>query len=332
MARSRKQRKGRGGLSARGLLVVILALCLVGALGYVWYNAQSQSERVRIARGFAASIESMRESEKLPISTLLWLDGMMEKLPGVMPEPVSVQNFDVVNNLAYAGFPDLATKDKATRRITILQNSAYAVGYDEDLRAPLWSAFRLFKVPTTQAPPRPDGFITDKRSKARVTTDDYRGSGFDRGHLAPSYGIGLCYGAEAQKETFLLTNIIAQDPTLNRGVWAALERRKATRIAYRLGEVWVIMGPIFTSNPPRRLDSGIAIPDKMFCVLLDARLDGSVRTLALVMPNDGRVSPPLSRYIVTVDEVEALTGLDFFAALPDTEEAAIEAMKSAVMW
>lgn len=313
---------------------MVLMLCLAGALAYVWYSAQSQNEQIRIARGVAAAIEPLRESEKLPRPVLLWLDGMMEKLPGVIPPPIPVEDFDAASNLAYAGFPRLVAKNnnEAERKITILQNAAYAVGYDEELRAPLWSAFRLFKVPTTQAPPRPDGFVSDRRSRARVTTDDYRGSGYDRGHLAPSYGIGLCYGAEAQRETFLLTNIIAQNPDLNRGPWAALERRKATRIAYRLGEVWAIVGPVFTSAPPRRLESGIAIPDKVYCLLLDTRLDGSIRALALITPNDSSVTPPLSRYIVSVDDLEALTGLDFFAELPDVAEAEIEAMKPQFLW
>lgn len=333
MARSRKRKpKATGRIPARALLALFLAACLLGAISYAWYHFQSESEQERITLGIARGIDPLRDSDRLPRPVLMWLDGLIEKLPGAAVTPIHVSGFAPISNQAYAGFPKWADTQTQPPHITILQNAAYTVGYDEDLQAPRWSAFRLFKVPTIQAPPRPDGFLSDRRSKARVVTDDYRGSGFDRGHLAPSYGIGLCYGAEAQKETFLLTNIIAQNPDLNRGPWAALERRKATRIAFRLGEVWAIVGPVFTRQPPERLSSGIAVPDQLFCLLLDTRRDGSLRALALVMPNDSSVSLPLNRYLVSVDELEALTNFDFFAALPDPVEAAVEASTPLFIW
>lgn len=91
----------------------------------------------------------------------------------------------------------------------------------------------------------------DKRTAARVEPDDYTRSGYDRGHMAPNYGIATRFGRQAQEETFLMSNISPQKHGLNAGVWKTLEQRIATNYPGRFGEVWVLAGPVFAARPER---------------------------------------------------------------------------------
>ncbi|MFC1467798.1 DNA/RNA non-specific endonuclease, partial [Verrucomicrobiota bacterium] len=106
----------------------------------------------------------------------------------------------------YGGRPK--QKLTALHRATLLKNSGYTVGYSDHFELPLWSAYRVFNVPKLESGKRPSRFTTDTRTKARVSHNDYTRSGFDRGHMAPNYAIATRYGRTAQKETFLMSNII----------------------------------------------------------------------------------------------------------------------------
>lgn len=159
---------------------------------------------------------------------------------------------------------------------------------------------------------------------------DYSGSGYDRGHLAPNYAIATRLGRAAQEETFLMSNIIPQKHALNAGLWKDLELRAATNYPARFREVWVMAGPVFGANP-RRLRGGVAVPESCWMVLLDEH-EGRVRTQAFLFPQDAAPDGSLARHLTSIDHIEQATGLDLFPELPDAAEAAIEARIADSVW
>jgi len=131
-------------------------------------------------------------------------------------------------DFAYGGFP--AQGMKIFGRVNVLENRGYVTGYSESMRNPMWVTYRIFDVPKLEQRvigPRKSRFAVDTRTKAQVSHNDYTHSGYDRGHMAPNYGIATRYGREAQLETFLMSNVIAQNSLVNRHLWKDLEMRVA---------------------------------------------------------------------------------------------------------
>jgi len=112
----------------------------------------------------------------------------------------------------YGGLPNASNYGHP---VIVLTNAAYLSGYCEARRNPAWVAFSVGSISIGSTAKRPSKFTTDTRTRS-ATHDDYTGSGFDRGHMAPNYAIGTRYGHEAQRETFLMSNISPQAPDLNR--------------------------------------------------------------------------------------------------------------------
>lgn len=226
----------------------------------------------------------------------------------------------------YGGLP------RGPEQLRLLVNRGYVVGYDEGRRNPAWAAYRLFRVDDPPDVPRPSSsaFKMDHRTEAKVKPTDYVRSGYDRGHMAPSYGIGTHYGAEAQLETFLMSNVAPQMPTLNRRVWARLERILARDYANRLEEVWVIIGPIYADQPPS-LPSGVTVPKAFFKIIIDEQ-HGTPRALAFVVPQNVAGSESLEAFLVSINSIEDATGLDFLSDLEDAIEEQIEAATPAELW
>jgi endonuclease G len=206
---------------------------------------------------------------------------------------------------------------------TTLKNSAYIVGYSESRKDPLWSAHRVIHMDHPFLLERPKGeFLTDMRTEARVTHHDFTGSGFDRGHMSPNSAIAHCYGAEAQKETFLLSNICPQAPALNQKVWEKLEMATMS-YADEYNEVWVVCGPIFADlngGATRTLRSGIAVPTSFYKILIEDS-SGSPRVFSVIMPQTVKGNELPQQYVTSIREIENETQLEVLTKLdPATRE------------
>lgn len=218
----------------------------------------------------------------------------------------------------------------------VLRNDGFMVGYSELRGNPLWVIYHLTPI-AADAPrlKRPQRFDNDWRSLARIGHDDYSGSGFDRGHLAPNYAISRLYGHSGQLDTFRMTNITPQRPDLNRKVWQRLEEVEADSFAPRFGSVWVTTGPIFDHDVARLKSSAqVEIPDacyKIYAVPAEVN-GGRPLLLALLMPQGVQGNERLDSFVTTVDQVEALTGFDFFSELPDELEESLESRSEASAW
>ncbi len=234
----------------------------------------------------------------------------------LQPEPLPV----------YGGIPSSQSP------LNILRNDAYWVGYSEEKRTPLWAAYRLFdSPPAVSTIERAESFLPDFRTSARITSDFYTNSGYDRGHLASNYSIAKCFGDAAQKQTFLMSNVVPQRHALNAGIWKSLEKKEIDTYAPRCQTIWVIAGPIYPSVAARTIPSGLPIPEAFFKIILDD-VDGRLRAMAFIFPHDMEKGVALKNCLVSIDEIEQRTGLDFFPELPKDVQTALESPVSTKIW
>ncbi len=228
----------------------------------------------------------------------------------------------------YGGNPSQGLK--LFDRVTLLENESYTVGYSESMKNPLWVAYRVFDVPSLDSGKRPSSFRIDRRTEAKVPGSAFRGTGYDRGHMAPNHAIATRYGVDGQWETFMMSNIVPQPPRVNRYIWKDLEARVSRRYGRYFGEVWVVTGPVF-AEPVERLGSGVAIPSGYYKVLADESGD-ELRVLAFMVESD---CPPYTRIksrLVSVDELEVRTGLNFFPKLSKEAQVELEAQPAGRLW
>ncbi len=242
------------------------------------------------------------------------------------PPQSSEQTLEQVDrDKAYAGFP----KPAGDAYVRILQNRAYVVGYSEERKNPLWVAYKLVPQHLPINYKRPKSFNTDTRTLARVRDSDYRNSGYQRGHMAPNSPIADCFGPEAQKETFLLSNITPQTPALNEKVWENMERAEATR--YSKNEpVWIICGPMFSARP-NTLKNGVQIADDFYRIVVRERAN-KPEVMAFDVPQTVAGDEPPSQFLTSVRAIEKKSQLDFMWELPDDVENKVETQKTGKVW
>ena len=209
----------------------------------------------------------------------------------------------------------------------VLRNDGFMLGWSDLRGNALWVTYRLTPPPAHgRRLPRPERFSADWRALGLIDHDAYTRSGYDRGHLAPNHAIARLYGRGAQLATFRMTNISPQRSDLNQRLWQRLEQYEFDQLTARYGEVWVTTGPVFTGERKRlRSHPLVEIPDAFYKLFAVTEADGSPRLFAFLVPQQVRGDEPLARYVVSVDDVEKLTGLDFFHVLEDPLEDRLEA-------
>ena len=231
----------------------------------------------------------------------------------------------------------------------ILVNRTYVIGYGEARMNPLWVCYRIYGVLQTGSAPD-HGWRIDGRTEARVSDRDYTHTGYQRGHMAPRSAMYHCYGADAVYDTFQLSNACPQLAEFNNGPWGDLEDRIRSNYALLFEEVWVIAGPIFDDTNGQEYltkdaehcsspQKPVQIPDAFYKIIIDV-LDGEIRTLAFIMDHSegygygegNSIVARLSGFLVSIDEIEARTGLDFLWDLEDTVEDALESVAANAMW
>ena len=202
---------------------------------------------------------------------------------------------------------------------------------DECLAVPEWVAYELRRTPPGlgEAPERPAWTTDDELHALGIAPNDdsYRGSGYSRGHMCmKSHAHRI--GDNADRETHTLLNACPQLQSMNNGAWKAVEELTGLW-ADRYGTVWIVCGPVFFSNQPRRVigDVGevpVAIPEAFFKVVVRENGEGlSVLSFLIPMEGDetiGRSTAPVTPYLTSVDVIEALTGLDLLTDAPGAED------------
>lgn len=231
-------------------------------------------------------------------------------------------------SITFAGCPRRVSAPSPSD-IRILKRGEFIIGWSDSLRHAVWCAYHVkpeVRFPDGKRP----SFLVDRSVPAAPLPEDYTKSGYDRGHMVPNHAIISRYGEEARRETFRMTNIAPQTAALNRGVWRDFEHRIADLWTAKYGEVWVIVGALPSSHG-HRMRSGVDIPEAFYQVVI-AQEGLDVRALAVLIPQTIEWDAWAARHIISIDELEELTGLDFNPDLPSFIQDPLEAETPTRLW
>lgn len=210
----------------------------------------------------------------------------------------------------------------------ILRRKAYAVSYNKETRCPNWVAWHLTAEHADGSLKRHNSFREDEDvPRPRATLDDYKRSGWSRGHMCPA-GDNK-WDEQAMEESFLLTNVCPQDERLNSGVWNRIEM-DCRQWAKKYGEVFIVCGPVLLKREHETIGKNrVVVPEAFFKVVLCMK-DKPKAIGFVIRNNEGKKKRDM--FVNSVDEVERITGYDFFPALPDEVENVIEAKADIKEW
>ena len=239
--------------------------------------------------------------------------------------------------------PAGATNEKA------LHQAEYVINYDADLRVPTWVAYRLRDVDVNADRERTECFRRDLRltDDDAAFCEDYEEPIFDRGHMVPN--ADMTRSESAMINTYMFTNMVPQPEKFNRVIWARLEGyvRDWARLK---GTIYVVTGAVFDrdDNDKRDKDSDahlvdprkrVAVPSHFYKIILFERPNTFIEALAIMLPNvnesptgKARSDTYLNQHIVSINEIEKVTGIDFFRGLQDSKEVAVEKAKAERIW
>ena len=241
--------------------------------------------------------------------------------PVTDPRPVVAGSSDPVADLERIAIP---ANDGG-----LTLHTGYTLKYSEEHEQPYWVAYVLTPAEAViKVTDRADNFRSDPAIvSGSATLADYRGSGYDRGHLAPF--ADLSWSEQSASDSFYLSNMSPQVPALNRGRWQDFEA--IVRTFALSGPVCVVTGPVLTDGPYKTIgENKVSVPNYYYKAIL--YYDGSrYSAIGFILPN-ANCPDPVQSYAVTIDDVENMTGLDFFPLLPDDIENAVEATLDLSRW
>lgn len=203
----------------------------------------------------------------------------------------------------------------------LIKHVAYTVSYNHDWNLPNWVAYELTSDELCGDIKRTNNFAPDPLVHGDpVVTYDYTHSGYDRGHMAPA--ADMKWSEKAMRESFYMTNICPQNQNLNRGDWNDLEEL-ARDWARKYGNIYIACGPIIRDeNVTIGNTHRIVVPSAFYKVFL-RKNNSSWTSIGFMFENEAG-NKPLMTYMTSVDDIENITGIDFFYNLPDSIEANIE--------
>jgi len=222
----------------------------------------------------------------------------------VTVQQAAIQAVTDCPHLYHAATPPRLTNSRLGQHTRELCSDHYAVLYSGVARSPLYAAEYLTKGKVVAS--REFGRTNDFRPDTRLPKDwrselaDFRKSGFDRGHLAPSADMPT---PAADSQSFLLSNIVAQNPQLNRKLWAAIE--KAVRALAMHRPVYTITGVLFKGERIERLNNRVMIPTHLYKLVFEPKQNAAAAYLVENQANRRHRE-------ISLEELETLAGVEFF--------------------
>jgi len=216
----------------------------------------------------------------------------------------------------------------------ILYRKGYVLGYNPEKKLADWVSYHFTDIYCVRNVGRTEDFRPDPDllSGQRAELEDYKGSGYDRGHLAPA--ADMARDVQTMSESFLLSNMTPQvGVSFNRGIWKKLEEKVRDWVLQRKN-IYVFTGPIFSD--PRHYNTigpnKVAVPTHFYKIIVSCTETGEdIDAMAFILPNQKNPDNKLPQFITTINEIEKLTGLDFMHELDDNIEGKLES-KKARMW
>ena len=217
-----------------------------------------------------------------------------------------------------------APASSITKDDQYLIKKIYAIHYRFDTKTAEYVVEHPTKDKVTGKAKRADDFRADPAvdKKNQSLLGDYAGAPFDRGHLVPA---GDCtIDEDIMSESFFLTNMVPQVPNHNRGIWKQLETCVRNWVVDGGKDLYVISGTVYGKGYKTIGDNKVGIPDKMWKIIIDAK---SNKAIAFLFPNAPLPVADLPKYIVTIEDIEKETGIDFNPKLPKAKQKALESVK-----
>lgn len=213
-----------------------------------------------------------------------------------------------------------------------LQHTGFVVSFNPSNFTPSWVAWELTSEETTGSVSRKDyDFAPDPMLDARwqIEKQEYANSGYDRGHMCPAGD--MKWSSSAMNDCHYMTNICPQAPKLNQVYWERLESA-CRRWADLYGSIYIVCGPVYCSDKHITIGTNhaIAVPDGFFKVVITL-MEGEEKGIGFYYKNDD-VRQTMESAALSIDQVEELTGYDFFSELSDDIENRIEVQNKLSSW
>ncbi len=202
----------------------------------------------------------------------------------------------------------------------VVEREGYQLQYNAECKLPFWVSYNMKDSDLVPNVSRTDDFRPDSEIKvSQAALIDYKNSGYDRGHMARA---GLfTKSKKLMSESFILSNIVPQDSYMNQsGAWRRLEDFELEMIKKKK-EVNIVSGPVVGPNDQHIGPNAVCVPEFVYKVLYQGGENPAA--IGFLIPNY-RTDQKFTAYAVSVDEVEAATGVDFFPELSDAIESRIE--------
>lgn len=213
-----------------------------------------------------------------------------------------------------------------------LQHTGFVVSYNLQKCTSSWVAWELTSEETDGPISRKDyDFVPDPMldSRYQVEKREYANSSYDRGHMCPAGD--MKWSSSAMNDCHYMTNVCPQTPKLNQVYWERLESA-CRRWADLYGSIYIVCGPVYNSGKHTTIgkNHAIAIPDGYFKVVMTLA-EGEEKGIGFYYKNDD-IRQTMESAAMTIDQVEELTGYDFFRELPDEIEKRIEFQNKLSSW
>ncbi len=260
----------------------------------------AMSSQSRILKGFAS----------LVLALGMGLALVPFEVSGKEPSTTTKSTFSECPQFFYQGIPPVMPKAESWKPRELCFD-AFAVLHSGKTRTPIYVAERLNKQHLDDAKDevRTNEFFADARLPfaERAELDDYRGSGYDRGHMAPA---GDMPTAQAMAQSFSLANVVPQAPQNNRGPWAKSVEKAVRKYVMRAkGDVYVITGPVFAGESANQQINRVWVPDHLFKLVYDPSAN---KAWAYWLPNQDGVRV---QGVISYQELVNRTGIEFIPSL-----------------
>ena len=210
----------------------------------------------------------------------------------------------------------------------IIYHNFYSLSYSEKYEQAEWVAYELTDNQLINNNFKRPYFEKDKKVKTQSAHyKNYKNSGYDKGHLCPA--ADREFSKEAYEETFLTSNISPQNHNFNSGIWNRLEQ-KTRYWAQKYKKLYIVTGGILTPNLKTIGSEKVAVPNYFYKIILDYSKP-EIKAIAFLIPHE-ESEKGLYKFTTSIDEIENLTGIDFFSKLPDDLEQELEKSSSYSKW
>lgn len=291
-------------------LIILFIVAVVCYLLYEHYLAKYEQQPD------VATIEEVAQSSETQEPTVSKSEpekkGSSDNVSTTAPDDVTL-NYKVTQPLAVADNQ-------------IIKHKSFTLSYNEKHEQADWVYYLLTKKMINGNVERTDDFREDESiSTGSAIKADYTRSGYDRGHLCPSADVR--HDLEAQSETFFMSNMSPQAPGFNRGVWKELEEQTRD-YTLKHDSVYIVTGPVLTDGLKTiGKTNKVSVPEYYYKVLYSKKDGGQM--IGYLMKNEGLDGEP-NDYIVPIDEIEKMSGLDFFPEIQGEES--LEGKKGDINW